>query len=194
MMNRKHNIEDILDKGIELFRAQGYNNTGIEEILKATGIPKGSFYNFFRNKEDFGDKAMARYSERQNTYIETMLNDTSLSPFERLKKFYLSMIQFNEGESCSKGCLIGNLAQEMGGQSQLMSQAANRYYNNWAQLIANCIEEGQESGEIRDDISAIELGHYIHNSFNGSLMRAKAGQDAAPLHLFQKVAFEFLKK
>jgi len=33
---------------------KGYNDTGIQEIIDKAGLPKGSFYNFFKSKEDFG--------------------------------------------------------------------------------------------------------------------------------------------
>ena len=59
-MGYKHNIEDIIDKGSELFRKKGYNNVGINEILKECDIPKGSFYNFFETKEEFAEKVLIR--------------------------------------------------------------------------------------------------------------------------------------
>ena len=103
------------------------------------------------------------------------------------------MIEFNERENCSRGCLIGNLTQEMGGLSDRMSDAANRHYQTWTGLIAECIAEGQQAGEIRSDLSAVELADYLHNSFNGALLRSKAGHNSRPMHIFYKLAFEFIK-
>ena len=60
-MGYKHNIEDIIEKGTELFRKKGYNNVGINEILNTCDIPKGSFYNFFETKEEFATKVIDNY-------------------------------------------------------------------------------------------------------------------------------------
>ncbi|MEM7513995.1 MAG: TetR/AcrR family transcriptional regulator, partial [Bacteroidota bacterium] len=60
-MGYKHQAEDIINTGMELIRTKGYHNVGINEILKASNIPKGSFYNFFDSKEDFAKKALNSY-------------------------------------------------------------------------------------------------------------------------------------
>ena len=39
-----------------MFMEQGYHGTGIQEVVDKVGIPKGSFYNYFKSKEDFGSK------------------------------------------------------------------------------------------------------------------------------------------
>jgi TetR/AcrR family transcriptional repressor of nem operon len=193
-MKRKHSKEDIIANGLELIREKGYNNTGIEDILKANGIPKGSFYNFFKSKEDFGIKALAYYTENQVNRIKDILGNPDLSPLERLRKFYQDNIEFNINEECRKGCLIGNMAQEMGGLSTSIGRQTEESLNLQVQLIAGCILEGQESGEIREDYSAADLADYVHNSFYGVLLRAKAGRDEKHFKLFMEMIFTFLSK
>ena len=53
-MARTNTHEEIIRKGAELIHAQGFNATGIQQILQAVCIPKGSFYFYFKSKEDFG--------------------------------------------------------------------------------------------------------------------------------------------
>ena len=62
-MGYKHQAEDIINTGMELIRTKGYHNVGINEILKASNIPKGSFYNFFESKEDFARQVVAYYGK-----------------------------------------------------------------------------------------------------------------------------------
>ena len=61
-------------------------------------------------------------------------------------------------------------------------------------LIAGCIEEGQDSEEIRTDYSAKDLADYLHNSFYGFLLRAKAGRDKRQFDIFTEMMFNFIKK
>ena len=110
-MKRKHDINDILEKGVELIRSQGFNNTGIDDILKESGIPKGSFYNFFKSKEDFGIKAMQQYTSQQAEWVKSILTDQTKTPFQRLEYFYKRLIEGNREENCRKGCLVGNMTQ-----------------------------------------------------------------------------------
>ena len=44
--------KDILGRGLELILKKGYYGTGIQEIADSAGIPKGSFYNYFKSKEE----------------------------------------------------------------------------------------------------------------------------------------------
>ena len=53
----------LLETGIQLFAKNGYNGTGIKEIVEAVGIPKGSFYNYFKSKEEFTVEIIGFYSD-----------------------------------------------------------------------------------------------------------------------------------
>jgi TetR/AcrR family transcriptional repressor of nem operon len=48
------NRENLLNQGVSMLMGQGYHGTGLQEILDAVNIPKGSFYNYFGSKENFG--------------------------------------------------------------------------------------------------------------------------------------------
>jgi TetR/AcrR family transcriptional repressor of nem operon len=193
-MQRRHDINEILEKGLEVIREKGYTNTGIDDILKANGIPKGSFYNFFKSKEEFGVQAMRRYTERQIEWIEGFLGDKTKKPFARLKDFYESLIAANVDENCRKGCLVGNMTQEMAGLSDPIGHQAQRSLQEISNIIAGCIQEGQDLEEIRVDYSAKDLADYLHNSFYGFLLRAKAGRDKRQFDIFIEMMFKFIKK
>jgi TetR/AcrR family transcriptional repressor of nem operon len=183
-----------LEKGLEVIREKGYTNTGIDDILKANDIPKGSFYNFFKNKEEFGVRAMQIYTERQIEWIESILGDTAKKPMERLNHFYESMIAVTVDEKCRKGCLVGNMAQEMAGLSDPIGRQAQKSLQEISTVIARCIQEGQDLKEIRTDYPAKDLADYLHNSFYGFLLRAKAGRDRKQFDIFTEMMFNFLKK
>jgi TetR/AcrR family transcriptional repressor of nem operon len=192
-MKQKHNIDRILENGLELIREKGYHNTGIVKILKVNQIPKGSFYNFFKSKEDFAIKALQKYTAQQIKWVEGILSDNSRTAFERLQYFYIKLIAGNLEENYQKGCLVGNMAQEMGGLSEAISQQADESLKMITGVIAQCIQEGQEAGEIRDDYSASKLAKYIHNSFYGFLLRSKAGQDKKHFDIFMEMMFNFIR-
>src|ERR1700722_12663565 len=108
----------LLESGISIMLEKGYNNTGISEVLVAVGVPKGSFYHYFDSKEDF---ALAIISHTGKLYAHNMANifgDKSLKPTERLKKYFSESRRDMLKKECRKGCLIGNLSQEMADQSE----------------------------------------------------------------------------
>ncbi|HEX8874632.1 MAG TPA: TetR/AcrR family transcriptional regulator, partial [Nitrosospira sp.] len=60
---KEFNRENLLNEGVVLLREQGYHGTGLQEILDAVNIPKGSFYNYFDSKEDFGAEVIQHYTD-----------------------------------------------------------------------------------------------------------------------------------
>lgn len=192
-MYKKHNKEDILEKGEILLRTQGYNKTGINEILKASGIPKGSFYNFFDSKEDFGLQVLAHYSNGIIQFIERLLKDKSRSPLERLKAFYRDLLDTNKAEQCANGCLLVNMSAEMGGLSESFAKATQKHYQEWLNIIAECIAEGQAKGEINRNYDPMELADYTHSNFSGALVMMKSQRSLKPLERFYDMTFQFLQ-
>lgn len=193
-MYRKHNKQDILHQGQELVRKQGFNATGINDILKATGIPKGSFYNFFDSKEDFGLQLLAFYGEKGVTCMRAVLDDKGISPLERLDRFYAVMASENEEECFQGGCLINNLSMEVAGSNDAFSKATNDAFLAWVELLASCIREGQEQGEIIDHYPAVMLASFFHSNIFGALSRSKSARTREQLDITRKLTLEFLAK
>ncbi|MEM6318419.1 MAG: TetR family transcriptional regulator C-terminal domain-containing protein [Bacteroidota bacterium] len=192
-MRRKYEKEAILEKGIQLFRERSYHDTGIDDILKTCKIPSGSFYNFFKNKEGFAVAAMQQYNQAYLDYLDEKLNDTNYSPLGRLRNAYQGNLEGNVENQCKIGCLLNGFTSEIAANSEAINQQAVADYQKNNRKLATCIHEGQNIGEIRKDYTAEELADYLINGFMGASTRMKAGMTKAPMELFMKTAFEFLK-
>ena len=187
-----HKKEEIIRKGSELFRKQGYHNTGISDILKACDIPKGSFYNYFNSKEDFAIKVLDHYGDVQLEFIKEKLRERELSPVERLMGYYKTLIDINEKEDLKNGCLVNNVSNEMGGLSGELAEAANRNFMKWVDIIARMVAKGQAISEIRNDMGALEIAEYIHGSFYGMLSRMKVTRNTDNLKDWHTMTFKFI--
>jgi len=192
-MNIKYNREDILDEGGKLIRLKGYHHTGINDIIQAAKISKGSFYSHFDSKEDFAKQLVERYGENQLKIIMYFLENEALSPVERLNQFYQSVIDYHIANNFKDGCLVNNLSVELGGSSDALGKLLDEQFMSWVGVIRTCIHKGQEIGEIRQNIPAGEMAELLHTSFYGALSRMKATANASPLELWRLHMFEFLR-
>src|SRR5258707_6768353 len=113
LMSKESTKTVLLETGKSVFLAKGYNNSGIEAILHAAGVHKGSFYYYFESKEDFGLQVLDRFADCYRDDIDRYLGDTTLSPLERLRRYFESVCERAETQQCRNGCLVGNLSQEM---------------------------------------------------------------------------------
>ena len=88
-----------MEVGGEIVHQKGYNKTGIQEVLKTAGVPKGSFYFYFKNKEDFGLQLIDQYTDFIYGKIDEYLSDQSVLPVQRLKngfKGFVSILEQND--------------------------------------------------------------------------------------------------
>lgn len=193
-MRKKYEVEDIFYKSSGLIRKRGYHNTGINEILKENQIPKGSFYNFFKSKEDFMVKLLEYYGEASLKNITAFFGDKSLSPLERIEKFYTFISKANEEEGCVAGCLVNNTSSEVAGVSLNIAKATDAQFHKWTTYMAETIREGQEQGAIIDNYSAQELAEFLHQNIFGALTRMKSTRSRQPIDIALKMTLDFLKK
>ena len=193
-MGYKHNKEDIISKGTELFRKKGYHNVGINEILKACDIPKGSFYNFFDTKEQFAEHVVEAYGSDSLKMITKALSDKLVSPLERLKRFYAMIIDINEKDGLDSGCLLNNLSIEVGGFNPGISRVTDKNFKIWIEAIAQCVKEGQDNGEIIDTIEAEDIAEYMQAGIYGAFSRMKVNRNRVYLDKWYKMTFNFISK
>jgi len=167
---------------------KGYNDTGIKEITDAAGIPKGSFYNYFKSKEQFAISALDYMSQRTLHLINSHLGDQTKPPLDRITGFFAEMVEKNIRElNFKKGCFIGNLCQEMADVNTSIGKKIDDILRNYTATLSRCLDEAQKKGDIRTDYDVDTLAEFIFNSWEGALMRMKASRNAQPLTAFMDI-------
>ena len=192
-MNLKHDKIDIIAAGQQLFRANGYHATGIQQILEEAKISKGTYYNYFKSKEDFSLQVIQFYGEYMTNYITNALIKESPSPIHRLKEMYASLIAIAQQEECEKGCLVYNFSYEVAGQNKAIAKALDRQYNDWLDVIERCIDEAKNVEEITSKKASRELAELIHSTFNGAFGRVKMSRSTKDMENTMNILFELIK-
>jgi len=182
----------LLEVGKQVFLERGYNNSGIEAVLQAAGIPKGSFYYYFNSKEDFGLQVLDRFADCYRTELDRFLDDRTLSPLNRLRRYVESRCESLESQHCRNGCLVGNLSQEMAAQSEAFRTRLTEIFKGWSDRFAECLAEAQQAGEIPPHLDVHELAEFWLNSWQGAVLRAKTARSTAPIQTFLNMMFGFV--
>lgn len=188
-MTRENTKDKILSHAASIIRQKGFNNTGIQEILQTAGVPKGSFYFYFKSKEDLGLALIDYYGEFFAAMNESTLRNQELPPLQRLEKFFERGRLMSEEEKSMSGCPIGNLAQEMGSLNDAFQAKLRQVFNGMQRAIGECLEQALVGGEIDSHLDPEETAHFILNSWEGALLRMKAERSTEPLLLFEKMVF-----
>jgi len=186
--------EEIIRKGAGLIHAQGFNATGIQQVLDAAGVPKGSFYFYFKSKEDFGLTVIDYFREYIEAMTDKYLKDDNALPLKRLSSFFDAYGDiFTKMDFCC-GCPIGNLMQEMSDLNATFREKINEVYSEMQKGIEQLLGEARAGGYISDDTDPSQTAQFIINAWEGAIMHMKLVKDTKPLSVFKKMIFERILK
>ncbi len=186
-MARGDTKDKLLDEGHRIFLEQGYNHSGIEAILQAAKVPKGSFYNYFASKEAFALAVVDKFAACHDAELDRALGDRSLPPMDRLRSYFEGAIERIEHDGCRKGCLAGNLGQEMADQSEAIRLRLESVFAGWVDRLVDCLGEAQSSGDFDSNTDVREVAEFWLNSWQGAILRAKTARSIEPLRLFLRM-------
>jgi len=184
----------LLDVGMDMMFEKGYTNTGIQEVLSALKVPKGSFYHYFDSKESYAVEIIRQFDQSYSANLMRILRNPKESPLQRLRSYCDSTLALLESQNCRRGCLIGNLSQEMSDQSDVLRKELYGVMMKWRQMFATCIEEGQGVGEITRIRPADALAELFLCGWSGAVMRAKTAQSIEPIETFVDLMFNDVLK
>lgn len=191
--NNQLTRQKLLDAGLSAFIKQGYNGTGIQQIVDGAGLPKGSFYNYFKSKEDFVAEVIGHYTLSFNEFLESKVKESENDAYSAIETLFDDLIKKYEGKDCKKGCLVGNFAAEISDNSELSRKTMINSFNNWRDLIKVIILRAQQQNSIREDIPADDISDFLLNSIEGALLRMKIEKNSVPLLQLKSIFLKFLE-
>ncbi len=180
----------LLEAGVSIFIDQGYHGTGIQEVVDKAGIPKGSFYNYFKSKEDFGSKTIVHFGEQFKEFLDSIAEDSKKDAYSAINRFFDDLIDSFERKDCKEGCLVGNFAAEISDRSKVSRETMSKCMNEWRDILELVLHRAQEQGKVRDDIQANELADFLLNSLEGSILRMKIETNSKPISQYKEMFFK----
>ena len=171
--------QNIIEKSMQLFSVQGYFNTHIAGIVKATGLTKGGLYGHFRNKQEIW---YAVYDECVRTWKSVIfkgVRDIS-DPLERIKKVIENSMKNYLGAGVFEGgCFLLNSLVELAGQSPTISSHVLKGFQDFTALLRLWLEEAEGQGMLRDGLNLGGIANFMVVSLNGAAPLYAASQDPA---------------
>jgi len=184
--------EALLRSGVELLTEKGFNSTGLDEILKRVNVPKGSFYHYFKNKEAFGIDIIDYYSDYFVKKLKRHLIDSELPALESLQSFMEGAMQGMDRFDYKRGCLIGNMAQELGSSNENYRAKLESVFIIWQRHIENTLDQAKREGALSKNVDSAQLANFFWIGWEGAVMHSKLTQNKQPMELFAKQFFALL--
>lgn len=170
--------------GTAVLTEKGFAAAGIDEVLRSVGVPKGSFYHYFDSKEAFGQAVIDHYAAYFARKLARCFEDRTLTPLVRVQAFVDDACAGMARHDFRRGCLIGNLGQEMAVLPESFRARLEAVFADWQQRLAACLAEAAAAGELRAGADCDALAAFFWIGWEGAVLRAKLVRSAAPLRCF----------
>jgi TetR/AcrR family transcriptional regulator, transcriptional repressor for nem operon len=179
----------LLDVGLATLLERGYNATGIQDLLVATRVPKGSFYHHFASKEDFALHVVGRYLAEVHLLLDQTLSDTERAPLERIRLFFERLLAMYAGQGYL-GSLIGLLGQELAAVNTAFRRHIEAAFDGIAARLAETLDEARRRGDLPQEADALQTANLILDCWEGAALRSRLLRSAAPLEAALDNAFK----
>jgi len=173
--------EHLLATGESLSLRLGFTGMGLSELLATAGVPKGSFYHYFRSKEAFGEGMLQRYFEHYDTEMQRLFSDDKSDARHQLLSYYAQAISFHCRSECHNACLAVKLSAEVSDLSEPMRHALEIGTARVIGHLQDAIERGIREGSLSIAMSPAATAETLYSLWLGASLRAKIRRSVAPL-------------
>lgn len=174
----------LLRTGVAILTEKGFSAVGVEEILESAEVPKGSFYHYFDSKDAFGLELIDAYADYFARKLDRWFGNTDRAPLDRLRDFIADARSGMARYGYRRGCLVGNLGQEMGVLPEPFRKHLAAVFRDWEARTSRCLRSAQKAGEIPNGSDCDGLAHFFWIGWEGAVLRAKLERRPEALDVF----------
>lgn len=177
MIRRNDTRERVLRTAAGLFQRQGYNATGLNQVLAESRAPKGSLYFHFPDgKEQLAAEAVAVAGGELGERIAAAVA-AAPGPAEAVARIGDLLAHNLEESGFQEGCPVATVALEAAGDSEPIRSACDEAYASWLGGLADYLH-----GHGVDEAEAEALADLVLSSLQGALLLARVRRDTAVIH------------
>ena len=171
---KTYDEEEVLTRAMEAFWARGYEATSMNDLVKATGINRGSMYAAFTDKRTLFIRALTHYDQRHRAdYLRNVRSGNT--PRQAIITAFEDAVAATGDGNDRRGCLLVNTSLELSPHDREIDDMVRASFAEVEAFFRRNIEDGQKEGEINKALDAAETGRALLGMFIGLrvLMRSK---------------------
>ena len=173
MQQESGSRQRMIEATIDLMRSSGLSGAGINEIVRASGAPKGSVYHFFPGgKQQIAAEALAAYSHRVMAFIETALASQK-NPSSKVRALFDAFAHRVEDAQFRKSCAAGTVCLDLDADLEALRSVVADAFEAWTAVIARHFAQG-------DSRAARSFAGLLLTAFEGAYIRARAERSSRP--------------
>ena len=173
--------QHILDTAKPIILGRGFSAVGLNQVLSAADVPKGSFYHYFKSKEAFGEALLDSYFAQYLARLDQVLTQPDASAAQNLLRYWSGWLDTQASEGPEGKCLVVKLAGEVSDLSEPMRVALQRGTDSIILRLAACIEDGLADGSLRGVNDAHHTAQLMYSTWLGATLLTKMRREHSAL-------------
>lgn len=164
-----------------LVHRRGYLAVGVDDVCRAAGVKKGSFYYFFASKRDLMLAALNRQWQMGHDHVIRVAFAADQPPLKRIERLLAMVAEIEtsnrDREGCVLGCPFGNLAAEVGSSEPALTKRADEAFCGFGEYIRDALSEAKRLGQLGRHVDVRNAADAIVAYFEGVALLAKTRND-----------------
>lgn len=151
---------------MELFWKQGYEKTSMQDLVNHMGIHRRSIYDTFGDKYSLFLASLKFYEVFVAEELTKIISNSSTVKIA-IKNIFEYVVNLAEFEIYPAGCFAVNTAVELALLDKDIQHLTTKMFNDTEELLNKLLKEGQNKGEIKNDLNTLVTAQFLHNNLIG---------------------------
>ena len=182
-MTKTPTRERLIRAAMELFFEKGYGASGMAEILQRAEVNSGSFYHFYRSKDDLLAAVLDRYQDMLHPVLLQPIWQGTEDPIERIFALLGKYRELILACNYTYGCPIGRLAMEVDAAQSPIHKKIAANFTAWKAAVEACLEDAKAKRRIPGTVASEPLACLVLSVMEGGVMQSRSYGDVAPFDL-----------
>ncbi len=174
--NKPSKKEALLNTAQNLMLEKGFVATTLDEICCASETTKGSFFHYFKCKEELGKELVERFAQGVRDFMEATLLSAGNDPLDRVYALIDTFIKSSENPEF-KGCLLGMFSQELSETHPEIMALCTKSFEGVANIFKENLSQAKIKYAPKASFDVDSLAECFFATSQGSMIMMKAQQD-----------------
>ncbi|WP_432990256.1 TetR/AcrR family transcriptional regulator [Dactylosporangium sp. CA-233914] len=176
---REFDIDEALERAMQVFWARGYDGTSLTDLTGAMGITKTSMYAAFGNKEQLFRKALQRYGEGPASYATRALREPTAR--QVAEAFLRGAVRATTQPSAPAGCMAVQSALASSEESRPAHDVLVDWRNDAGDRLEERFRRAVDEGDLPPEADPRRLARFVMTTGFGIAVQAANGLTACEL-------------
>ena len=165
--------QKLLDAALGVMLERGYSASSVDDICHHAKLTKGSFFHYFKSKEDLGKALIEDFCENGRRMFESFVAPEK-DPMTRVRLYIDSAIALSRDPKMRNGCLLGAFSQECCDTHPRIRCCCEKGFSDWASGLGREIAAANAARAPKASFDPEELASHFIAVLEGALLMGKA--------------------